>query len=299
MAGLPDYSAEAVLNWITGCQPPPGSTAAMSRFLALFTAAPTSDAGTGGTEVSTSGTAYARVQVAGALSASTAITGGTTTTITMPTNPGWVVPGMNVWDLTAGKQIGTVLTYTGTTLTLTAAASNSGSGSTDSLQFSAWPAASASSGTEPAVTPANVTNAAVISYLQATGSGFGTVLSWGIYDALTSGNMLYLDYLGNNHWIPFTCTSATPGVLTVDSAGDVPANSTPCVVSSKIGGTLPTTSGSWSGVLTSAGASTNTFNLGVNTTSTGSGLFRQITQQIIPANVTASFAASTFNLQLA
>jgi hypothetical protein len=53
MAGLSDYLAEAVLNFVTGGSPMP---ALGSRYLALFTAAPTADAGTGGTEVSTSST---------------------------------------------------------------------------------------------------------------------------------------------------------------------------------------------------------------------------------------------------
>jgi hypothetical protein len=69
-----------------------------SRYLALFTAAPTADAGTGGTEVS--GT-YARVQVAGALAA--AFTTSSTTITMGSANPGWVVAGMNVYDVTAGR----------------------------------------------------------------------------------------------------------------------------------------------------------------------------------------------------
>ena len=172
MSGMSDYSAQSTLDWETGRAPMP---AIGSRYLALYTTAPTSDSGTGGTEVS--GGAYARVQIAGALTAASAITGGVTTTITMPSNPGWVVPGMNVYDLTNNKQIGTVLTYVGTTLTLTGAASNSGSGSTDSLQFSAWPASSPSSGNEPATAPANVTNGAQVTFPQATLScGHGHLL---------------------------------------------------------------------------------------------------------------------------
>jgi hypothetical protein len=93
-----------------------------SRYLALFTAAPTADAGTGGTEVS--GTGYARVQVAGALAAAAAFTTSSTTITMGAANPGWVVAGMNVYDNTAGTNIGTVASYTSTTLTLTAAASH-------------------------------------------------------------------------------------------------------------------------------------------------------------------------------
>lgn len=307
MPGFSDYLAEGALNFATGQQGLPTAASGNTlgnRFLALFTAAPTSDAGTGGTEVS--GGSYARVQVAGALavSGSSGAPSTASATITLAaTAPAWLTAlgtngsGVNVFDLTNGKQIGTVSSISGTTVTLTGNAANNGSLG-DSLQFSAFPAASASSGTEPSVTPSNVTNGASITFPQATAT-WGTVVFFGIYDAVTSGNFLGGDYIGNNKWVPFTCTSASPGVLTVDSAADVPANATSCVVTSKFGGTLPTTAGSWAGVLTSAGASANTFNLGVNTTSTGSGQFRQITQQSIPANVTASFATSTLTLSVA
>jgi hypothetical protein len=192
-------------------------------------------------------------------------------------NPGWVVPGMNVYDATAGAS----------------------SGSTDSLVFSAWPAASASSGSEPSTTPASATNTnAAITFPQATAS-WGTVVAWGLYDAATAGDLVCWDYLGNYKWVPFTCTAATPGVMTTDSTTDAPANGSSIVVTAKFGGTLPTTSGSWSGLLTTAGLSGNTFNAGVTTTITGAGQFRQVTQQAIPANVTASFAINTLTVSAA
>jgi hypothetical protein len=286
MSGQADYAAQATLDWMSGRRAMPALT---SRFLALFTTAPTSDAGTGGTEAS--GTGYARVQCAGSLAATASWTTATPN-ITMTTNPGWIVPGMNVWDLTTTtpSQVGTVSTFTGTALVLTANALVASQGTTDSLQFSAWPASAASSGTEPATTPAQATSGAAVTFAQA-GASWGTVTSWALYDALTSGNMICWDYLGNFKWIPFSCTLASPGVITVDLAADAPANGTPCVVTAKYGGTLPTTAGSWAGVLTSAGLSAATFNLAVNTTSTGGGNFRQIVQQAIAANVTASFAS--------
>ena len=60
-----------------------------------------------------------------------------TPNITMTANPGWVVPGMSVWDNTNANFIGTVLTYVGTALVLTANAAHASTGSTDSLLFSA------------------------------------------------------------------------------------------------------------------------------------------------------------------
>src|SRR5690242_2223668 len=98
MPGFSDYLAQAALNFMTGQQPMP---AIGSRYLALFTAAPTSDAGTGGTEVS--GTGYARVQIAGAVTANASFTTASTT-ISFASVPSWVVPGMNVYDLTNSQQ---------------------------------------------------------------------------------------------------------------------------------------------------------------------------------------------------
>lgn len=293
MAGLSDYSADNVLNYLTGSLAMP---ALPSVWLALFTASPTSDAGTGGTEVS--GGAYARVQVAG-----NATVNGTTAsgnaTLHFAATPAWIVPGMTIRDQTTASVIPaatTVLSTTGTTVVMSANATGGGVGATDVITFSAWPAAAASTGTEPSVTPVNVVNGAVITFAQATLS-WGTVLSWGLYDAVTSGNLLFLDFLGNNKWLPFSCTNASPGVFTSPAHGY--ANGNFVEVTTKFGGTLPTTAGSFVGALTVAGATTDTFNVGVNTTSTGDGLVRQITEQSIPANVTASFAASTFTLSIA
>lgn len=293
LSGFADYMAQATLDFSTGRAPAP---ALASRFLALFTTAPTSDAGTGGTEVSTSGTAYARLQIAGTVAATASWTTATPN-ITMTSNPGWVVAGMNVYDTTNSQQIGTVSTYSGTALVLTGNAAHASSGSTDNLVFSAFPAASASSGNEPSTLPASVTNGAALAFAAATGAGFGTVVAFGIYDASTSGNLIDWDYLGNFKWSPFTCTSASPGVLTCTDQSFTNGNS--AVVSSKYGGTLPTTGGSWAGLLTVAGVSGSTFNLGVNTTGTGDGLVRQVGSQSVPAGVTLNFPASSLTLTLA
>jgi hypothetical protein len=238
------------------------------------------------------------VQVAGALAV--AGSGGpfTGTTITLAsTAPAWLLAlgtngsGCNVYDVTTSAQVGTVSSIATTTVTLTTTSATSVANS-NSLAFSAFSPASASTGNpEPGTLPSSATNAASITFPQATGT-WGTVTSFGLYDASTSGNLLAWDYLGNFKWIPFTCTSASPGVFTTDSTGDAPANSSSVVVTQKYGGTLPTTGGSFAGILTTAGLSGATFNVGVNTTGIGGGQFRQVTQQSIPANVTASFAAS-------
>lgn len=137
-----------------------------------------------------------------------------------------------------------------------------------------WNAASGSA-------PCTISNAANIVFPTNSGGGnWPAVIAWGLYDALTTGNPLFWDYLGNFPWIPFTCTSASPGVLNAPGHGYTNADS--AVVNSEYGGSLPTTGGSWAGLLTVAGVSGDTFNLGVNTTSTGNGEVRKVSSVTVP-----------------
>jgi hypothetical protein len=285
MTGLTNYSADNQLNYITGQIPMPALPAI---FLALFTGVGT-DAGTGFTEVS--GGAYARVQIAGSLTAGAA---WTTTTPTIPLSaavPSWVVPGMSVYDVTSQQEIGTVQSVSGSNVTLTANAAHASSGSGDTISFSAF-------GNATGTSPSSVTNGAVITYPAAT-ANWGTVIAWGLYDASSAGDFLWWDYLGNYNWLPATVTAGSPGVITAHAHGY--NNGDSVVFSTEYGGTAPTfSSGSYSGLLTVAGSATDTFDIsGVNTSTSGDGMVRKVTQQIIPANVTASFAASSFTLMSA
>jgi hypothetical protein len=297
MAGLSDYLAGALINHATGAIP---LTVNYSRYVAAFTAAPTSDAGTGGTEVS--GGSYARVQVAGRLQAASSGGPWSGTTITLSAAaPSWLTAlgvngsGCNVYDATSGAQVGTISSVSGSTITLTTSAASSVANN-DYLYISAFPLASASSGSEPATTAANTTNGAQINYAQSS-AAWGTMTSWGIFDALTGGNLYYWDYLGTGKWSPFTCTAASPGVLT--TTDQTFANGASVVVSSKTAGTLPTTGGSWAGLLTVAGASGNSFNVGVNTTSAGDGMVRPVTSAAPGYPVTTYFPASSLTLAAA
>jgi hypothetical protein len=146
-----------------------------------------------------------------------------------------------------------------------------------------WNAASGSA-------PSLSTNANTLTFPTATGS-WGTVIAIGAYDASSGGNLLWWDYLGAFDWQPFTCTLASPGVLTVPAHGF--ANSDGIVVSSEYGGSLPATGGSWSGLLPVAGATTDTFNLGVNTTGTGNGLLRKVQSQAVGSGITVIFTGGT------
>lgn len=283
MTGLSNYSANNIGNYITGQIAMPALPAV---FLALFTAVGT-DAGTGFTEVT--GGAYARVQVAG-----TAVTNGTTATssptLHIASVPAWIVAGMLVYDVTTATAIGTVLSTTGTTVTLVANSAGA-VGSGDTLSFSAF---GSTSGTAPATT----TNGAIVTFAQATAS-WGTVVAWGLYDASSSGNLLTWDYMGAFAWQPATVSAASPGVITAHAHGL--ANGDSFEFSTEYGGTAPSFSaGNYTGILTAAGVATDSLNVtGVNTSATGNGLIRKLTQQPIQINVTASFAASTFTLTLA
>lgn len=289
MTGLSNYAADAVADWVAGQTAMPALAA---RYLALFTGAG-SDAGTGFTEVS--GGAYARVQVAGSAATSAATASGST--LHFSSVPSWITAGMTVTDTSTSGVIPsgtTVSSVTGTTVTLSAAVTGAGVGSGDTISFSAFAAASGTS-------PSSMLNGAAVTFPQATAS-WGTVVAFGLYDASTGGNLIDWDWLGLDPWVPFSCSSASPGVLT---AIGITANSTPtlanganAVVSAEYGGTLPTGLSAGT-VYTVAGLSADTFNLGTNTSSTGSGMVRQITEQPIAANVTASFAANSLQLTFA
>ena len=294
MTGLTNYSADNALNYLTGQIAMPALPAV---FLALFVLVGT-DANTGFTEVSTSGTAYARVQVAGTV-ATNAATTTASPTLGFASVPSWIVAGMAVYDVTTGAPVGTVASTASTTVTLTANAANAvASGNT--LSFSAF-------GNGSGTAPSSATNGAVISFAQATGTGFGTVIAWGLYDASTAGNLLWWDFLGNYPWLPFEMAS---GGNTATVKGNGYASNDPIVFTAEYGGTLPTLStGTMTGYTVNYVASPATDTIGVDTTagpttpvvttSSGSGMVRKITQQVISANVTATFAASAFTLMLA
>lgn len=142
-----------------------------------------------------------------------------------------------------------------------------------------WNAASGSA-------PSTISNSASISFPVCTNAGTAVVeteIAFGLFDAVTSGNLLAADYLGNFSWSPFTCTLASPGVLTMPAHGF--ANGDKVVVDAEFGGTLPATAGSWAGLLTVANVTTDTFTAGVNTTGTGSGMVRKVVAQAIVPNL--------------
>ena len=157
--------------------------------------------------------------------------------------------------------------------------------------------------------PATITNSASgIAFPQATAS-WGTVVAWGLYDysGVSAGNLLFWDFLGNDPWFPFTSISgAASGVFTAIgiTAGSSPnlANGSSIVFTNEYGGTLPTSITEYT-VYTVSGLTNDVFYAAnptaVSASTTAAGMVRQITQQSIPANVTASFNTSNLTLTAA
>lgn len=291
MTGLTNYTANNELYWLTGQIKQPVLPAV---WLGLFTAVGT-DANTGFTEVT--GGSYARIQVAGTGTTS-ATTSTASPTLTFASTPAWITAGMSVYDTTTSAAVGTVLSVGGTTVTLTGNSATA-VGSGDVLSFSAF---GAPSGTAPST----ITNTAVINFVQAT-ANWGTIIAFGFFDALTTGNLLAWDFFGNFAWLPFEIPTAS-SLATVKANGY--SSNDPIVFTAEYGGTLPTLStGTFTGYTVNfvATPATDTINVDtttgpatpVVTTSSGSGMVRKIIQQSIPQNVTATFAASTLTITAA
>lgn len=156
--------------------------------------------------------------------------------------------------------------------------------------------AGAAWGVASSTDPVTITNSGALIQFATPTVAWGTVVGFGIFDAITGGNLLWADYLGNFAWQPFSCTLASPGVLTVPAHGY--SNGDTAVVTAELGGTLPTTGGSWAGLKTVAGVTTDTFNLGTNTTSTGNGQVRKVVAQIVSINTQVTFNTSQLILSV-
>lgn len=156
----------------------------------------------------------------------------------------------------------------------------------------------AASGSDPSAT----TNAAAITFPTSTGSwnSGSSIIAWGLYDASSAGNLLFWDYLGNNNWLPFTCSllnSGAGGTLTVPAHGYTTGDLV--VVASEFGGTLPTTGGTWAGTKTVTTIDADSFTVATLTTSKGSGMVRKVVGQVVNAtNITFSFGIGNLTLTL-
>jgi hypothetical protein len=299
MAGLTDYATLASMNYWTGGLVMPILPTGV--WLGLMTTAPTSDTGSlatnGGAEVAV-GT-YARVQVSGSLTTNAVSTASATLNFAA-TVPAWIVAGMYVRSITTPGNIAANVTVVSTTATTVVISTTVTVVNGEVIRFSAFAQAVASSGTEPVTTPASIANTNAVITFPATGAttAWGTINSWFLADAASGNvNIIWWDYMGNFKWLPFFGTLASPSVLS--SAAHGYSNGDTVVVTQKFGGVLPS-AGSFSGVLTVANSTTDTFTVGVNAASaSGGGSVRKIVQQPIAINNTASFATAQMTLTMA
>jgi hypothetical protein len=145
--------------------------------------------------------------------------------------------------------------------------------------------------------PSSVTNANPMSFPQSTGpwNTSAPIIAAGLFDALTLGNLLIWDYLGSGLWKPFSASLASPSIITAPAHGFSAADQ--LVMSAEGGGTLPT-GGTFTGLLTVAAApATDSFNVGVNATASGSGLLRKVVPLVVgSANITPAFAPGQITL---
>lgn len=137
--------------------------------------------------------------------------------------------------------------------------------------------------------PRLIDNSAVFTFAAPTPVNPEAAIGWALFDAVTAGTMLFQDYLGAHPWQPFVCSHASPGVFTAPGHGL--ANGDKIVLTNQFGGTLPTTASSFAGVLTVAGVSGATFDVGVNSTAAGNGMFRKVTTYTIATGTGVTIAA--------
>jgi hypothetical protein len=152
------------------------------------------------------------------------------------------------------------------------------------------------------ISPSLIANANPIVFPTST-AAWGTVLAFGIYDALTAGNLLAWDYFGAFPWNPCSVVAASPAVIT--SPRHTYLNGDTVMYSIEYGGSLPTFGqGSFTGPLIVANALTDTFTVTnggvtVNTNTSGDGLVRKVASQAIISNVQATFPVSALSITLA
>jgi hypothetical protein len=144
--------------------------------------------------------------------------------------------------------------------------------------------------------PSKTSNVNPVTFITASG-GWGTVIALGAYDALTSGNLLWWDYLGSFNWLPCTVSAASPGIITAPAHGLIVADT--IVFSTEYGGGAPSFSASnFTGLLAVAHRATDTLDVTnsatqVNTSSTGSGMIRKVAATSIVSGNQASFAGGS------
>lgn len=150
--------------------------------------------------------------------------------------------------------------------------------------------------------PSVIQNANPIVFPNST-AVWGTITAFGLYDAITAGNLLAWDYFGAFAWLPASIVAASPAVFTSPRHGYL--NGDTVYFSTEYGGTPPTyLQSSLTGPLVVANSLPDTFTVTnggtvVNTATSGDGMVRKAASQQIVANVQATFPANALSISLA
>jgi hypothetical protein len=147
--------------------------------------------------------------------------------------------------------------------------------------------------------PSVISNANTLTFATAT-ADWGTVVAFGLYDAISAGNLLCWDFFGNYSWLPATVSAASPAVITLHTHGFSVSDLVQWTV--EYGGTTPTFSQSnFTGSLTVTSPGTDTFTVtnaatAVNTSGTGNGMVRKVAPQAIANGSSAAFPAGSLTI---
>lgn len=143
--------------------------------------------------------------------------------------------------------------------------------------------------------PATISNATNLSIGPAT-AAFTGIIAWGLYDAVTTGNLLYWDFLGADPWFPCSITLASPGIVTAIgmTAGSSPtlANGDSVVFTAEYGGALPAILTQYT-AYTVAGLTSDTFNVSQNTASATCCMVRKISSVTVGIGFSGVFTGGT------
>jgi len=157
-----------------------------------------------------------------------------------------------------------------------------------------WNAATGSS-------PSTISNLNPLTFNTAT-ANWGTVIAWGLFDALTSGHLGCWDYVGNFQWLPAFIRASSPASFLVHGHSYMISDTV--VFTTEYGGQAPIfRQSNLTGLLAVAHTTTDIFDVTnsavqVNTAGTGDGSVRKIVPTIVNSGAKWQFDPSTLVISL-
>jgi len=141
--------------------------------------------------------------------------------------------------------------------------------------------------------PSTVNNANSIVF-PTSSANWGTVIAFGLYDAVTAGNLMAWDFFGNCDWAPVTISAGTPGIFTQKAHGYLAGDSV--IYTTEFGGVNPGGAVIAGTIMTVASPTVDSYNVGINTSTTGSGMVRKMSPQLIVSGVQPTFAPASLTI---